>query len=417
VIGRATRRVAALTLCCAAMLVAPAVAGATSTPAAPPQLAVRSAALYAPATGQLLYADNDEQELAIASTTKLMTALIVLQHVHRLGTVFTAPDFYPASGDSQIGLVPGDRMTVHDLIVAMMLPSADDAAYDLAYNVGHGSVARFVGMMNAEARLLGLRHTHYSTPIGLDSPGNYSSAADLVRLADYDLTHSPFFARVVALPDATLRTGPESYVVNLNDLVRRFPWINGVKTGHTDDAGYVLVASGHRDGMTLISAVLGTASEYERDATSLALLDYGFADFGPRTVVRAGDLMARPTVRNSPGQRANVRAARSFTRIFARSDHVRLDVQVPRQLAGPLPGQAVVGSAVVLEDGRPIARIPLVLGRALPAVSGLTLAARFITKPLMLSLILVVALLSATLVGLARRRRRRRRPRRKLEAA
>jgi D-alanyl-D-alanine carboxypeptidase (penicillin-binding protein 5/6) len=274
-----------------------------------------------------------------------------------------------------------------------------------------------VGMMNAEARHLGLRHTHYSTPIGLDSPGNYSSAADLVRLADYDLTHSPFFARVVALPDATLRTGPESYVVNLNDLVRRYPWINGVKTGHTDDAGYVLVASGHRDGMTLISAVLGTASEYERDATSLALLDYGFADFGPRTVVRAGDLLARPTVRDSPGQRVNVRAARSFTRIFARSDHVRIDVQVPRQLAGPLPGQAVVGSAVVLEDGRPIARIPLVLGRALPAVSGLTLAARFITKPLMLSLILVVLLLSATLVGLARRRRRRRRPRRKLEAA
>ena len=83
-------------------------------------------------------------------------------------------------------------MSVHDLLLALMLPSADDAAEDLAYNVGHGSVGRFVAMMNAEARELGLSHTHYSTPIGLDTPGNYSTAGDLVKLASYDLTHSAF---------------------------------------------------------------------------------------------------------------------------------------------------------------------------------------------------------------------------------
>src|SRR5207302_6492231 len=124
----------------------------------------------------------------IASTTKLMTALLTIEHAG-LEQVFTEPNYYPAAVDSQIGLRPGERMTVHDLMIALLLPSADDAAENLAYNVGHGSVARFVAMMNARARQLHLTRTHYSTPIGLDTPGNYSSAGDLVRLAAYVLRH------------------------------------------------------------------------------------------------------------------------------------------------------------------------------------------------------------------------------------
>ena len=283
-----------------------------------------AAALYAPATHQLLYGVNAQKRVAIASTTKLMTALIVLQHVHQLSTMFTQNDYTAAAVDSQIGLEPGERMSVHDLLLALMLPSADDAAEDLAYNVGHGSVARFVGMMNAEARALGLRHTHYTTPIGLDTPGNYSTAADLVKLADYDLTHSAYFARIVALPRATLYSGSHVRVVtNRNDLVGRYPWIDGVKTGHTLDAGYVLVASGHRGGMALISAVLGTDSETSRDANTLALLDYG-ANFRVWTPVRKGQLMARPTVKDQPDLRPEVTAAAGYSRILPRSAHVRV---------------------------------------------------------------------------------------------
>ena len=414
--SRATPRVAAVMLCFAAMLclASPAVSAARTSSV--PRLAATSAALYAPGTGQMLYGANLNRESAIASTTKLMTALIVLEHVHHLGTIFTQPDYYAAPSDSQIGLVPGDRMSVHDLLIAMMLPSADDAAEDLAYNVGHGSVTRFVAMMNARARQLGLTHTHYTTPIGLDTAGNHSSAADLVKLADYDLTHSAFFARIVALPSAVLRTGPVRDVVNRNDLVGRYPWINGVKTGHTSGAGYVLVASGHRNGMTLVSAVLGTDSETARDANTMSLLDYGFGNFRSETPIRAGEIMARPTVKDSPGKHAIVRASRSFTRILARSARVRIRVEVPRRLAGPLPGQSVVGTAVVMVGGRPASRIALVLGRSLPAVSGLTIAARFVTKPLMLLVIVLAVLAAMTVVGLAHRRRRQR-PGGKLEAA
>jgi serine-type D-Ala-D-Ala carboxypeptidase (penicillin-binding protein 5/6) len=382
-----------------------------------PPLSVSAAALYAPATHQLLYGVNAQKRVAIASTTKLMTALVVLQHVHRLSTMFIQNNYRSAAIDSQIGLAPGERMSVHDLLLALMLPSADDAAEDLAFNIGHGSVSRFVQMMNAEARKLGLRHTHYTTPIGLDTPGNYSTAADLVRLADYDMTHSAYFARIVALPRATLRSGDRlRTVVNRNDLIGSHPWIDGVKTGHTLEAGYVLVASGHRGGLALISAVLGTDSETSRDANTLALLNYGGANFRVWTPVRKGQVMAQPAVKDQPTLHPAVVAAAGYTRILPRSAHVRVHLQLPHQLIAPVPAQSVVGAVTVTDGRRVLARIPLVLTRRVPALSGISRAARFITRPLALVGIAAAAASAALLLRNLRRRRRIGRRGRELEA-
>ena len=398
----------------AVVLVCPSVAGAAGAPA-PPVLTARAGVLIAPQTGQTLAAANAARPLPIASTTKLMTALIVLQHVRNLDTVFTEPAYYPAAADSQIGLVPGERMTVRDLLVALMLPSADDAAEDLAYNVGRdpshtslaAAVAHFVAMMNAQARSLGLRQTHYSTPIGLDTPGNYSTAADLVKLAGYDLAHSRFLARIVALPRAVLHSGNQvREVINRNTLVGRFPWIDGVKTGHTAGAGYVLVASGQREGMTLIDAVLGTSSESARDANALALLDYGFANFRRVSPLRAGEVLARPTVQYRSGVHATLLAASTLSRVIPRNGIVRLRVSAPRQLTGPLPRHAVLGSATVLVDGRPVARVPLLLARALAEVSPLSIAAGFIFRPLTLLIIILLAGGGLALAFHVRQRRR-----------
>jgi D-alanyl-D-alanine carboxypeptidase (penicillin-binding protein 5/6) len=342
---------------------------ATATAAAPgPQLSVHAAALIEESSGQQLYGLNANAQVAIASTTKLMTALVTLHHA-RLRDVFTDPDFIPAAEDSQIHLEPGEQMSVHDLLIAMMLPSADDAAEDLAYNVGHGSVARFVSMMNARARDLHLTHTHYSTPIGLDTPGNYSSAGDLVTLARYLLRSEPFIRAIVSKRSAVLRTGEVvRHVTNLNDLVDRYSWINGVKTGHTLDAGYVLVASGTRNGMSLIGVVLGTDSEAARDANALALLNYGFANFELKTAVHAGELMARPLIKSQTGHRARLIAASTYTHVFPRTQRVQVRVRAPAQLTGPLAKNAVVGSATITAGGRVQARIPLELAVALPQI-------------------------------------------------
>jgi D-alanyl-D-alanine carboxypeptidase (penicillin-binding protein 5/6) len=375
--------------------------------AAQPSLSVRAAALIDARTGQWLYGVEPNRELAIASTTKLMTALITLEHA-RLSRTFVAPDLYFPPADSQIGLRPGERMSVHDLLIALLLPSADDAAADLAYNVGRRSIARFVGMMNARARQLGLRHTHYSTPSGLDTPGNYSTAADLLKLAAFILRTQPFFARTVATSHAVLRTGSHvRSVSNRNDLVGKFPWIKGVKTGHTAQAGYVLVGLGERGALHLLSAVLGTSSEAARDANTLSLLDYGFSEFRIVRPVRRGEVLARPPVKDQPGKHAVVIAAAGFSRILPRSERVRIVLQLPRQLAGPLRQRTRVGTAVLRAGGRVIARIPLVLWRSIPAVSPLTRAARFVTQPG--TLVLLVVVLGAALAMTVRRRLRTRR--------
>lgn len=356
-------------------------------------------------TGQLLYASNSQTELAIASTTKLMTALLTLEH-SSLNTVFAAPPLYFSAADSQIGLRRGERMTVHDLLLAMLLPSADDAAQDLAWNIGGGSVSHFVAMMNARAAQLGLTHTHYSTPVGLDTPGNYSSASDLVRLAQYVVGAQPFFRHAVAQPGAVLHSGNYTrHIINLNDLVGRVPWITGVKTGHTLQAGYVLVGSGTQNGMTLISAVLGTPSAAARDATTLAIQRYGFRSFRLVHPVRAGEVFARSAVRGRPRLHARAIATRELTSVIGHDAVVSTEALVPRTLKGPLARGTRIGTLLVLADGRVFGRIPLVLAAAVPApppapaLGGLAL-------PITLVLAFILAVGVVLMTGFGRNRTR-----------
>ena len=381
---------AALLVACLALIATPSAARAST--AAPPLLPVRAAALLEESTGQQLFGENANAELPIASTTKLMTALVTLRHV-RLSQMFADSDYYPAAEDSQIGLEPGEQMSVHDLVIAMLLPSADDAAEDLAYNVGHGSVARFIAMMNARARELGLTQTHYTTPIGLDTPGNYSSAHDLTMLARYDLRSEPFFRVVVAKKSAVLRTGNHvRFVTNLNDLLDRFSWINGVKTGHTLGAGYVLVASGTQHGMTLIDSVLGTPSEAARDDAALALLSWGFANFQLRTPVRAGQLIARASATGEdPSQSVRLIAASTDTHVFPKADRISLRVHAPAQLTGPLPAGKEAGWVTVRDGHRVQDRIPLVLAVALPQIRHSTVLKSMVVVSVTLSGLVLAA--------------------------
>jgi serine-type D-Ala-D-Ala carboxypeptidase (penicillin-binding protein 5/6) len=381
-------------------------ASAGAATVSPPSLTVRAATLVAQDTGQALYGQSASAQVAIASTTKLMTALVTLQHAS-MNQVFAYPGYPLVPADSQIGLARGERMTVHDLFVAMLLPSADDAAYDLAYNLGHGSVAQFIDLMNADARRLGLAHTHYSTPIGFDTPGNYSSASDLVKLTGYLLERYPLFAKVVGEPSAVLHSGNHvRYIVNRNDLVGRYSWINGVKTGHTANAGYVLVAAAQQGGLRLISAVLGTSSEAARDQNTLTLLDWGFRNFRLATAVTKGHVLARPPVPDQPGLHAIVAAAATLRSVIPRGAEVKVKVELRRSVAGPLARGTTVGRAVVLASGRRIGQVPVRLAKAIPAVSTLTRVARFITRGS--TLVLLGVLAGSVAVFLVRRRQQRR---------
>jgi D-alanyl-D-alanine carboxypeptidase (penicillin-binding protein 5/6) len=336
-----------------------------------------------------------------------MTVLLTLEHA-KLGQVMTTIAYHPLPAESVINLRAGERMTVADLLRGVLLASANDAAATLAARVG-GSQKAFVAMMNRRARELRLTHTHYSTPIGLDAPGNHSSAEDLVKLT-LILRRNAFFRAVTNLSSATLKTGAHPRTItNRNTLVRAVPEVNGVKTGHTLDAGYVLVGSATKNGITVISAVLGDPSEAARDADSLALIRYGLGRYHQVTPVRRNHVYASVKLAHR-GDRAPLIATKSITRTARRGEKLPVRVTgVPSEVDGPLPAGTRVGTLLVRWRGRTVARVPLVTKGA---ISGATVIERgddLLGRTLTVVILSVVALASLQLVLLRRRAVRRRR--------
>ncbi|HEX8073632.1 MAG TPA: D-alanyl-D-alanine carboxypeptidase family protein [Thermoleophilaceae bacterium] len=353
----------------AASLALAAGAGSTASAAAPPDVRAPAAIVLDARSGAVLFAKDPDGRRAIASTTKLMTANLVLQRA-RDDQVFTAPPYGAQPAESVVGLRAGERMTVRDLLRALLLPSANDAAATLALGVA-GSTGAFVDQMNAEARRLHLVNTGYANPVGLDDPANYSSARDLANLARR-LMRDPRFARVVDMPRATLTSGARPRtVLNRNQLVRSYPFVDGVKTGHTRQAGYVLVGAARRGTSRVISVVLHEPSEAARDRESLALLRYGLDQFQEVRPLIARKTLALVPVNWFDGVHIRLRAERDLTLSVRRGASVRTHVRLPfpLHLTGPLPTGTAVGSVTVVVDGRRVARVPLVTDEPTPAAS------------------------------------------------
>jgi len=393
---------AAATACATAAL------GATAgqAAAAPPPIGAPAAILLEPQTQDVVFARHANQRRAIASTTKLMTALLTLENA-KLGDVYTAAPYSPSPGESLMGLRTGERISVADLLRGLLIVSANDAANTLAVDVA-GSRRRFVAMMNQRARQLGLRDTHYANPVGLDQPGNYSSAADLVKLT-LVLRQRPFFRQTTDMGTATLHSGARvRHLVNRNDLVREVPAVDGVKTGHTNAAGYVLIGSATRGGVTVISAVLGDSSIAARDSDSLRLLRYGLARYRRVTALRRGAVLAHAALKFRD-QHVDLVAARSVLRVARRGEHVTTHVVgAPSEVEGPLDAGTRVGTVEVRQRGRVVARVPLVTARA---VSAPTLGQRvsdYLGRGSTRAVLVLLALCSLYLALVRRRSARRR---------
>jgi serine-type D-Ala-D-Ala carboxypeptidase (penicillin-binding protein 5/6) len=345
-----------------ALLLAAPCAVAQSPAGAPRLLGAKAAIVMEASRGDVLMSRHPSQRRQIASTTKLMTVLVALQRTD-LDDVFSASDYRASPVESQIGLRPGERMSVRDLLRATLLPSANDAAAAIAVGT-MGSTGAFVAEMNRRAVTLGLRDTHFANPIGLDDAQNYSSAHDLAELA-IRLRRYEFFRRTVDLPGATLRSGARNRtVLNRNALVRRIGAVDGVKTGHTRRAGYVLVGSATRDGVTVVSAVLGEPSEHARDADSLALLRYGLSSYDARTVVPQGRVLGRVALRYRDGESVEVIAGGTVKRVLRSGARTSLRITgLPAEVDGPLPRGTRLGTAVVRKGDEVLARLPVVTAR------------------------------------------------------
>ena len=373
--------------------------------AAPPRLEARAWALIDARTGETVVSHGASQQLPIASTTKLMTAYLTLQELPLAKRVRAAP-YAAIPGESLLGLRAGERISVRDLLYGLILRSGNDAAETLAVAAA-GSEPRFVRQMNLRAAALGLADTHYSNPIGLDEPGNYSSAADLLTLSRR-LLEIPAFARIARSRSAVLRSlRPPEAIYTRNTLLLRAGWANGVKTGHTLGAGYVLVGSGRRDGVELISAVLGAPSESQRDTESLDLLDYGFSLYRTRRPLRKGREEASPSIRYSGGE-LPLLAARTVAVGLRRDQQLSVEVRAPDEVEGPIRRGARIGSAIVLVDGRRSARVPLIASRSIPKAGAFDRARAWVSEhaiPLLAGAF-VILIGAASLRWLLRRRRR-----------
>lgn len=256
-----------------------------ATPSAPP-LSAPIAYLENPYTGVVYLAQNADRPVAMASTTKIMTALVAITYGNLDETVTVGYDATPAAvrqinADASLAFLrQGDKLTLRDLLYALLLPSGDDAAVAVADAVA-GSQEAFVARMNAEAALLGLDHTRYADVHGLDAPGHYTTARELAILAAAAM-RSPTFAAVVATPVYKLpaNTDHGDYIwTTTNELLldNGYPGLTGVKTGFTGDAGHCLVFAAERPYGHLLGVVLDDDGDPARFDDAAALLDWGFA--------------------------------------------------------------------------------------------------------------------------------------------
>jgi D-alanyl-D-alanine carboxypeptidase (penicillin-binding protein 5/6) len=336
--------------------------GEQTAPPGQPELQARSWALTEAETGTYLAGKNPDDRLPIASTTNIMTALVVLEEGIDLDQEVVVPkqaERYVGFTYSNVGLIAGERLTVRDLLVAALVPSGTDAVYTLAEHLGDGSVDRFVEKMNQEAHSMGLKNTHFENPAGLDSPGNYSSARDLATLARAAMEY-PAFADIVGEREATISTqNREIEVFNTNYLLYSYREATGIKTGTSPEAGPCLVASAESGAESYVAVVLGARDDLYRFEAAQVALGYGFDSYEQRPLVERGKVYSEPPLPYRRGESVGLVAAKELTGPTGPGLEVERRI-IEEELPHAARVGQVLGTIEVLVDGQSVGSSPLV---------------------------------------------------------
>ncbi len=301
-------------------------------------------------TGRVLYEKNADGQSLIASTTKIMTALVVCEQCNVLDRMRIPQEAVGIEGSSMY-LVAGEVLTIQELLYGLMLHSGNDAAVALAIYCG-GTVEGFAELMNDKARSLGMKDTHFVNPNGLDAPGHYSTARDLAVLSAYAMKN-PIFAGTVGAKN--VRVG-QRYLTNHNKLLWRVEGANGVKTGYTKAAGRILVSGAQRQGRQLIAVTINAPDDWNDHAV---LLEKGFADFTVRKIVSAGQQLGVVAV--SAGQTGNVAliAAADFSYALSAGEQVTVELPGAGFVYAPVVMGQSAGVAHIMVNGIAVGQVPL----------------------------------------------------------
>lgn len=324
-------------------------------------ISAKSAVVMDAVTGRVLYEKNSDSKSLIASTTKIMTALVVCEQCNVLDRVRIPKEAVGIEGSSMY-LQAGEILTVQELLYGMMLHSGNDAATALAIYCG-GTQEGFVQLMNDKARALSMDDTCFGNPHGLDHPDNYSTASDMAILAAYAMKN-PIFAKTVST--GQIRVG-NRYLRNHNKLLWRVEGADGVKTGYTRAAGRILVSSAQRQGRRLIAVTISAPDDWNDHSI---MLEKGFTEFSVKNIINEGDCIGYLPVAGSEQQQVSLISAASFSYAVTEKEQVEIVKQNEPFVYAPVAVGQEAGNAYILVDGNVVGKIPVVYGETLEQIPG-----------------------------------------------
>ncbi len=262
-------------------------------------------------TGKIIFEKNKNEKMAIASMTKMVAQIIILEEVEKgkikWSDVVTVSKNAANMGGSQIYISEGEKISIEDLMKGISMASGNDATVAMAEVIA-GSEEKFVKMMNKKVQELGLKNTYFKNCTGLDEEGHYSSAYDMAMIARELVTNHPEILRFSSMYEDYLRENTDNkfWLVNTNKLVRFYEGADGLKTGHTDNAGYCLAATAKKNNMRLIAIVLGEDNSKTRNSETMALLDYGFLNTKFNLLKEKGTIIKRVKLDKSNREKVDI---------------------------------------------------------------------------------------------------------------
>lgn len=317
-------------------------------------ISAQNAILMDAQTGRILYEKNVDKQSLIASTTKIMTALVVCEQSNVLDRVRIPQEAVGIEGSSMY-LKAGEILTVQDLLYGLMLHSGNDAAVALAIYCG-GTVEGFAELMNDKAHRLGMHNTHFVNPNGLDSPGHYSTARDMAILAAYAM-ENPIFAKTVSTKTVTVG---DRILRNHNKLLWLLDGADGIKTGFTKAAGRILVSSCTRQGRRLIAVTMNDRNDW---ADHQQMMETGFANYTVRQIVASGDCLGTIPVISGDQSNVELLATADFSYALSKDEQPQIVLSQSRFVYAPVVQGKEAGFAYVCLNGKTVGKIPLVFGQ------------------------------------------------------
>ena len=325
-------------------------------------LNAKSAILMEESTGNILYESNPDERLPIASVTKVMTMLLIMEAVDSgkisLDDMVTVSENAMSYGGSTMFLETGEQLTVNDMLKGSAVASANDGCVAMAEHLA-GSESAFVDMMNEKAKELGMENTHFMNTNGLDEDDHYSSARDVAIMSRELMKHETIFNYTSIWMD-TLRGG-KFQLANTNKLIRFYDGANGLKTGSTSKALCCLSAAAKRNDMQLIAVLLGAPTSAERFASAKSLLDYGFANYEVNTQITAGDEVQKIAVEKGVDKEVGVVAGDSCSTLVKKGqeDNITKEIKIDETITAPIEAGQKIGTMTISRDGEVIADIDL----------------------------------------------------------